>query len=521
MNKERSLALRSPNFNQRDLVDIIFRRKWLILITLLTAGIAAAVFAWITPDMYESKMKILVRNTRVDAPLTAGAENAPDRTEVSPEQISSEMELIKSRDLLEKVVEKNKLAKPEIPGELITKKDFERAVNKLESDLNISPVKKANMIEVSYPSKSAEKSAAVLETLSGLYLEKHIKLHSPPGAYDFFKEQADHYENDLRTSQNQLSTFQQRQDLVEIDRQKEMTLSRLLESRSKSKDLSGSIRETDKRITELENQLSGMKDRIKTQNRVLPNQFSTERLNTMLIELQNKRIQLLAKFRPEDRMVKEVDEQIKITKTAMEQAKNSTSSEESFDINPVRQNFEQELAKAKIDQSGRIALQKNISEQVKQYESELAKFEQATPTHEKLVRTVKEKEEAYQLYAKKQEESRINDALDKQKISNVSIAEEPGVPQLPNSGSRLAAVIMGLGLGLVICVGSVFISELMRDSFLTPTELEEFTDYPILATIPLQTDKERQRYFDEKAFTGELNIKSLPAENPYRDEDYS
>lgn len=515
MMNEKSLAGRTSNFNLRDLAAIVFRRKWLILLTLLTAAAAAAVFAWLTPEMYASQMKILVRNMRAEVPLTAGSETVADQIEVSQAQISSEIELLKSYDLLEKIVRDLELAEPLEPGAPVTPADIERAVAKLEKDLDISVVQKSNIIEVAYASKSPEKSASVLKLLSGLYLDKHLKLHRPPGTYEFFKKQADKYEKDLRSSESTLSNFQQKQDVVEINQQKELTFSRLVDARSRLKELEGAIGETDKKITALENQLSGTEKRIQTQNRIMPNQYSSERLNTMLIELRNKRIQLLTKFQPDDRVVKEVDEQIKVTSEALYKAVQTKTSEESFDVNPLRQTLETDLAKAKIEQAGRLALKKNLSEQVARYESEITKLEAVTPVHDKLSREVKQNEESYQLYAKKQEESRINDALDEQKISNVSIAEEPNLPKSPNKANKLLAVVMGFGFGLFLCVGSVFTSELMRNTFATPKELERFTEYPVLATIPVQTLEERRENIRRQRLAGKID------EDSSDDEDYS
>ncbi len=505
MKENKSLALKAPNFSLRDLAGVIFRKKWLILLTLLTAGVAAAVFASLTPEMYESEMKILVRNMRVDSPLTAGDESVSELVEVSQAEISSEIELLKSRDILTKVVDDLELAFPEEPGKALTEADVERAITKLRKDLNISIVKKSNIIEIAYASKSPEKSAAVLELVSELYMAKHLRLHRPPGTYEFFKEQADQYEQDLQTSENSLSNFQQRQNVVAIKEQKEVTFSRLIDTRAKLKDLTGTINETAKKIITLEEQLNKTESRIKTQNRVIPNQFSAERLNTMLVELRNKRIELLAKFRPEDRAIKEVDEQIKNTTEALNKATITTSAEESFDVNPLRQSLESDLAKAKVEQSGQLALKNNLSEQVSKYELEIAQLERVTPVHEKLSREVRQNEQSYQLYAKKQEESRINDALDKQKISNVSVAEEPFVPVSPNQGSKLLAIFMGLGFGMVICIGSVFTSELMRDTFITPRELEEYTGFPVLATIPKQTVSERQDVIETQGLAGILD----------------
>jgi uncharacterized protein involved in exopolysaccharide biosynthesis len=484
MKKGTYSLLASSSISIRSIASAVFRKKWLVIASFATAVVAAGLFAYLIPDKYESRMKILVRNMRAEAPVTAGTEAPVDRNEVSESQIVSEIELLKSRDLLEKLVKETNLVKTDADG-AENHQEIEKAVFKLEKDLQITPIKKANIIEVSYASTSPETVALVLTRLSELYFDKHLQVHHPPGAYAFFKDQADAYQKELRGSENQLSAFQQQQNVVAIEQQKELILTKMVEANSKLQDLNGAIQETDKRITELQNQLDGMDRRVVTQSRTLPNQFSAERLNTMLVELKNRRIQLLAKFQPTDRVVREVDDQIQGTTEALQKAVQSTAVEQATDLNPLRQMLESDLTKAKVEQKGRLALRGNLSAQAGDYQKQLSKLEKATSRHNDLSRQVKQSEGNYQLYAKKEEESRINDALDKQKISNVSVAEAPTVPRAPNKNNRLLALIFGLSLGLITGIGTAFVSELLRETFITPQELEKYTGYSVLATLPI------------------------------------
>lgn len=468
----------------RDLVSVIFRRKWLIISTLIIAASAAGFFSWIARDTYEAQMKILVRNMRSEAALTPGFEQATERNEVSQAQLNSEIEILKSRDLLAAVVEKLYLAEPLEKGKRVTEQDVERAILKLEDDLKVSTVKKANIIDVSYAAATPQRAAGVLDLLSELYFEKHLKIHRAPGTFDFFKDQADKSETSLKSAENSLSSFQQRENVVEINRQKELTLAKKIETKAELKSLEGTIKETSKRLTELQTQLAVTGRRIKTQDRVMPNQYSAERLNTLLVELKNRRIALLAKFQPKDRVVVEVDEQIRETSEALSKATASTSVEVASDVNPLWQELNAELSRTKIAQAGRLALRTNLTQQTAQYEAQLSQLERVTPVHDDLSRNVTNKAETYQLYAKKQEEARINDALDKQKISNVSLAEAPTKPKNPNRRNRLLAIVLSLVIGLGVCAGSVFLSEMNRKNFLTPKELESFAGVPVLSTIP-------------------------------------
>ena len=487
MKKESSDRFKAQGLSLRDAVVVLFRHKWLIILTFLTTAAAAFILAYSMPDQYESRMKILVRNMRSDVVVSPEQTDASANSgEISESQIVSEIELLKSRDLLEQVVKNTNLAQFETEG-VPTDQDVEKAVYRLEKELQISPVKKANIIEVNYTSKSPEIAATVLQQLSELYLEKHLKLHRPPGTHEFFKDRADEYKSDLRDAENKFSAFQQQMNVVSIDRQKELMLSRLTDTQAKLSDLNGTIKEADKRVAELKRQLGGMETRISTQSRVLPNQDSVERFNTMLVELKNRRTQLLAKFQPEDRLVKEVDEQIRTTTAALAKASQTTYSEKSSDINPLRQALETELARVKVEQSGRNELQANLKTQVEQYQSLLTKLEKATTPHANLSRQVKQADENYQLYAKKQEESRIADELDKQKISNVTIAEAPTVPRVPYKSNRLLTALVGLGLGLMLGLGCAVTAEFFRETIHTPRELEGLTGAPVLATFPHQS----------------------------------
>src|SRR6267142_2022600 len=258
----------------------------------MIVAIGSGVVAFLVPNEYESRMKILVKNTRSDVPITPERTTGPGGTpivnEVSENQINSEIELLTSEDLLKQVVTECGLYRtaPSILARLGLKEvnqtqaaQVEEAGRRLAKDLVITPVKKANIIDVKYSSSSPETAVAVLRKLQDLYLEKHLKLHRPPGTYDFFKTKAAEYEQELKS----------------------------------------------------------LKPTIITQSRTLPNQYSAERLNTLIVELQNRRTQLLTKFRADDRLVKEVDQQIRTTRAALERSSNESATEQSTGLNPLRQ----------------------------------------------------------------------------------------------------------------------------------------------------------------------------------------
>ncbi len=473
----------------RDGAGAIFRRRGLVLFTFLSVIAGTIVVTLLLPNRYESRMKILVKNQRVDVVITPEATtNAPAvDNDVSENQINSEIELLTSRDLLTQVVTETGLAKSDASlfGKPAPEAErIEKAVNQLTKDLSITPVRKANIITVSYSSGSPQMAAAVLKKLGEYYLEKHLKLNHPKGASDFFTDKAEEYEKQLKESEQTLSNYQQQNKLVALNQQKELTLQKSAEAKTKMLDADAALNEATDRIARVEQQLAAIPKRVITQSRQLPNQYSAERLNTMMVELQNKRTVLLTKYRPEDRLVREVDAQIKTTQEALTKAEGKTSIEEATDLNPLRQTLETELSRARLDQAGARARRDTLAGQLQQYDASLKKLEGDTTKHDDLQRQKKEAEDNYQLYAKKREEARIADELDRQKITNVSIAEAATVPQLPSSPNRPANLALGFVLAAFLSLGSVFSVEMLSDAVHTPRQLEALTGALVLATVP-------------------------------------
>src|ERR1039457_4695369 len=89
----------------RDIVTPIFRHRKLVFITFLTLVLGTILGIILLPKDYEAKMEILVKRERVDAAVSPGRDTAlANSGDVTEEELNSEVELLKSRDLLEKVV---------------------------------------------------------------------------------------------------------------------------------------------------------------------------------------------------------------------------------------------------------------------------------------------------------------------------------------------------------------------------------------------------------------------------------
>ena len=471
----------------KDLAAILARRKWLILVTffLVVAGVAAVTL--LMPKQYETRMKVLVKNERADMIVSADRNGGSDyRGEVSEVQINSEIELLTNNNLLQQVVTMCGLEKLQhVAGPDPSQRNsiaVEKAVNRLQRDLKVSPVRKANIIQVEYADTDPHRAVAVLASLADLYLEDHLKVHGTPGSYQFFRGQAERYQHELQDAESKLAGFRRRENIVMLAQQKDVMLQKASESQSALLQAEAAIGEYTRKTADTRSQLGAAQPRVLTQSRTLTNQYSVERLHTMLAELQNRRTLLLVKFRSDDRLVLEADQEIRDTQAALEKATKLTGLEQATDVNPVHQALEIDLARQQAELAGLQSRREALARQAGTYRSQLNRLGDATAAFDDLVRTQKEAEDNYLLYAKKTEEARIAESLDQQKISNVAIAETPTLPYVPSKPNVQLNLALGVFLAGFLSLGVAFGAEYFRDTVEQPRELEELTGLPVLAT---------------------------------------
>ena len=148
----------------------------------------------------------------------------------------------------------------------------------------------------------------------------------------------------------------------------------------------------------------------------------------------------------------------------------------------MHQSLEIDLAKQESELSGLQSRRQTLAFQTGTYRERLVKLANATAAFDDLTRTQKETEENYLLYAKKTEEARIAESLDQQKISNVAIAEAPTEPHLPSKPNVPLNIALGVVLASFLSFGGAFAAEYFSDTVAQPSELEDLTGLPVLAT---------------------------------------
>jgi succinoglycan biosynthesis transport protein ExoP len=484
---------RQYSFTARDVAAIGFRHQRVLILCFVGVVLGVGLSSLFLPTKYKSETKLLVKRERVD-PIITPEQNAPltFHDTVGEEEINSEVELMTSSDVLQKVVSTCGLDKKKLLSSILhpwqtPQNRSDKAIADLRGDLQLEVLKKTNVISVGYESHDPKLAQKVLQTLDDAYLQKHLDVHHPSGQFEFFDQQAEKYKQDMLAAEAQLKQFAGSQSGVAPTTMRDMTLQKLADFNSSLESTRASVAESQKRIADLERQAQSTPTRITTQMKAGDNAQVLETLKATLLTLENKRTELLTKYQPTYPLVQEVDKELSDTRAALAKEEGSPVKEQVTDENKTYSWITSELAKAKADLAGYQARETALTTIISTYQDQSRKLEEQGIQQGDLMRTAKEDEANYELYTKKKEEARIEDALDRTRLLNVSVVQAPMLPSIPTR-SPLIFALVALLLASAVSLGVVFAIDYADQSFRTPSEVMSELRIPVLAAVPMHYD---------------------------------
>ncbi len=484
----------SPAFTPRSLLSILFRRRQLIAISFFAVFIPVLLAVALLPPEYESETSILVQRQRFDPVITSSSATQTQAAELSQlerldeQDIDSEIDLLQSPNVLREVVVKLGLWKKVprwrslLPIPLASDdKRIARSVIDLRKHLTVDPPNKSNMVTVHYRSHHPQQSAQVLQALVNVYMEKHLEVHRPAGSTEFFSQDVERNRRALEDAENRLVNFTQTQGVVAAGAEDATLLQKIADFDASLQTTQAQIASTKHRIADLEGQRKTVQPRITTS--VKTASLLLENLKSTLYSLELKRTELLTKYQPTYRLVKDVDKQIAETRSAIAKAQAAPTAESTTDQDPVYMWVNSELAKARSDLAALRATATETEQTLRSYRERAVHLQELATQQEDLTRNVKAAEDAYMGSLRQQSQARLSEALDRSRIMNVAVAEAASVPALPTM-SALLKLALGFALAVMVALGLAFAVDYWDPSFRTPDEVEAFLELPVLAAIP-------------------------------------
>lgn len=492
MNSESWANASSVDVSLRELVTPLFRRKRVLVGTFLIALTAALLISILVPPQFTSRMSILVNRQRVDPLVTTEATTQMLNTSaaVSEEEINSEAQLLKSRDLLEQVVFANGLQKKhgisllDLLRPKQTEADrVERAVRSLAKKIKVVAGTKTNLIEISYSSSNPQLSYEVLNTLGNLYMQKNAAVHRPAGSYKFFAQEAQSYRQAMKASETRLRNFQRQPGAAAPELERTDLALQVTNSIGQMHSDEESIAADRQRIRSDQEQMQATPQRSASQqSTALPDKLLAN-LEPALVAAETKRAQLALKYDPNYPLVLEADQEVATAKAAVAAAEKTKYVTEATDRDPTFELLRQDLAKTQADLADHRARLVAVKRSIQSLQTQMVDLGQKSMTQQDLLRDLKANESNYLLYLSKREQERTSDALDKTSISNVEIAVPPDIPALPTHGFAVMLLI-GICFASVLAIAMAYLAEYFDSSFHTPAQVVDMLGIPIVVAVP-------------------------------------
>jgi polysaccharide biosynthesis protein PslE len=469
----------------RALADGFFRQSRIFTAVLIAVLLPVAALNLIATKQYRSEMKFLLENNRSNAVITSDRNATPAVTEINEQQINSELDILGSEDVLGAVADPAWAAlPPDVKRSPDALKQHEQAVSELRKRIKIDPSRKSNVITVSLTAPSPTEATSTLERFSSAYLAHRKLLSRPSGTSSFFVEEARRTQEAWQQANRQLVEFQQRNHLVSVPQTEEALSKTIAGYEDDQRANSASLSELNGRVRESSRAARRVPERQKTQQRVIFNQGSVDQMRTLLVQLKNRRTELLTRYTPADRLVQEVERQIADTSASLDAALSLKGSEDATDINPAWQQVQSSLVEGRIERQALKAKSSSLRRSISDLRKQLSGLQGLDVPFNALEEKADQARSNFELFSEKRDHAQIEDAMDERKLVNIAVAESPTSTFKPASPKPLLNAALGILTALFLAGGAVYFAESSRTSIANARELESFSRYPVLATAP-------------------------------------
>ncbi len=511
--------------NIRDYLRILHKRRYTIYtFFIITFAIVIIGTIAITPK-YTASIKLLIEKNEPN-PITGRYVYH----EYNPEFLETQYQIIKSKSVLEKVVEilslddryksyflkdlkkssilellfdfkkgliklikfkKKDSLSENVMKDTNIKTDKDKITEILSKHVELNPLRNSSIAKVSYTSKNPVLSKMIVNTLAEAYIEQILEMNMQSTNYSvkWMKEKADEERVKLESSEKRLQEYMKRNNIITIE-------NRIAVIPEKLSELSTQVTRAETKKKELEVLYN------KTKN-LSNNPKNSETLKFIASDptIQSLRLQMLKARRYIAELSKKYGKKHPQMKKAIE------------DLKILNQKRKQEINRVVKTQKNEYELALSNEESLKNLllktKGEAIRLNEKFIQYRILEREVGANRLLYDALIKKIKEKRVTEQS--QRV-NVLIVEKADTPEFPSSPKKLLNILLGTLVGLFGGVGLAFFVEYLDNTIKTPDDAEAKLNINVLGMIPYIEEKNKQlenMVLNEPASVFAENIKTV------------
>lgn len=500
-----------------DVLESLFRHKWkaiLIPTLVLGAGVAIALFL---PRTYRSEAKLALQvgrqSVNIDPTAQTGQQMIAIQQQGREAEVITAMDLLRSRGVIAKVVERLGAdyvlrGGPETEGE--PPSDFavaidetlgeaarwaitqiksidpvsreEEAIIEVEDNLDVDAERDSTLILVSYNTDSAIGAQKVLQTLIDVYQEEHLRIHRNEGSRLFFQRQEKEFRDKYDAAMGAVRDAKDEMGVASVEARRQN-----LEAQLQSTTLAVFAAETDRRaaLSELEDlkaQLSDLPERLIASKTSIPNE-GADLMREQLYALQVRQADLKARYSDTHPLVTAVTRQVEEAQQVVD-GESNVREETVDDINPIHRQLSLSLKQKQSELASLEGRLEALAKQESEVRKNLAKVNTDAVTLSQLEREESLASRKFYRYADNLEQARIDEELQRQKVSSINIAQDPTLAEKPVSPAKAVIALASMVLAMAGTFATILGFEQLNDKPRDDATIEQATGVPVLASIP-------------------------------------
>jgi uncharacterized protein involved in exopolysaccharide biosynthesis len=476
----------TANEQVRDILHVIFKRKRLIAALFLAIALPGLIASAMRRPVYIATAKVMISTQRTDPTVQPTDVTKLETVQLNESLVNSEVHVINSRDLLERVVRALASAGDGAgpPHVEAGSRPFGQQIMGLSAGLSITPVKASNVIQIDYRSPDPSTAARLINRIVDEYMAYHAAVHGNKGLSRFYDEQRRDLELRLQRAEDALIGFSENEGVVSPKSEIEATVRMAGEVTSSLRDVGASIAGAEERIRVIRDQIASQPEVVKRSQYLTISPVITQ-LSKELVDRQVDRVALLRKYTEKDRHVRDNAEEITEIRSELEEQQRdhpTIVSQQMYRVNPLREERLRTLLDLESSLREMRARQATLDEDLSRANRRLLLLQQKSVEYDRLEQEVKNRRETYELYVKREQEARISQAMDEQKLVNVDVVQRPALP-LPISGTQRVSAVLSIIAGLVVGLAGAFGSEYMSRSLRSEYDVGHYLGLPLLASI--------------------------------------
>ncbi|OFV87320.1 MAG: hypothetical protein A3J75_05465, partial [Acidobacteria bacterium RBG_16_68_9] len=453
-----------PSVNEQvyEILHVAFKRKRLIAALFLAVALPGLIATWSRRPTYVASGKVLIVSDRADVTIQPSDINSLATIKLNESTVNSEVHIIESRELLEQVVRGLTLASTGggVFGIANAASDHEAIGNRvlrLARALKVTPIRASNVIEIGYPSSDPVLAAQVVNRVVDEYLSYHAMVHGQKGLSTFYEDQSRLLQAELRRAEQTLRDFSYREGMVSPAAQIQSAVTAVADLETVLRTVSTSIAGAEEKLRTISEQLTDQPSVMKRAQYLGVNPV-VQQLSEELTDRQVDRVALLRKYTDADRHVRDNAEEIAEIESQLSETRREEPTiitQELVGSNPVYEARLLDLLKLEAELKENRAKRLVLEDELARNRRQLVLLKQKTLDFDHLDQEVQRRQATLELYEKRQQEARIGDAMDQEKLVNIEVVERPKLP-LRQTDNRRAPLMLAILSGLVVALSGAF-----------------------------------------------------------------